>query len=42
LNVLEKAGFRYFIGGNPSKSPFTNSVIEDGMDLTLDIFAAKI
>ena len=42
LNVLEKAGFRYYIGGNPSKSPFTNSVVEEGMDLTLDIFATKI
>ena len=42
LSILEKEGFRYFIGGNPSKSPFTNSVVEEGMDLTLDIFATKI
>lgn len=42
LHILEKEGFRYFIGGNPSKSPFTNSVVEEGMDLTLDIFATKI
>lgn len=41
LLILEQAGMRYFIGGNSSKRPFTNSVIEDGMDLTLDIFARK-
>jgi hypothetical protein len=42
LHILEKEGFRYFIGGNQSKSPFTNQVVEDGMDLTLDIFATRI
>ncbi|HRG58451.1 MAG TPA: FkbM family methyltransferase [Bacteroidia bacterium] len=41
LAILEQAGFRYFIGGNHSKSPFTNRVVEDEMDLTLDIFATK-
>jgi len=41
LAILEQAGFRYFIGGNPSKSPFTSQVVEDGMDLTLDIFATR-
>lgn len=41
LAILEQAGFRYFIGGNPSKSPFTHSVVEEEMDLTLDIFATK-
>jgi FkbM family methyltransferase len=42
LHILEKENFRYYIGGNPSKSPFTNSLVEEGMDLTLDIFATKI
>jgi FkbM family methyltransferase len=42
LHILEKEKFRYFIGGNQSKSPFTNQVVEEGMDLTLDIFATRI
>jgi FkbM family methyltransferase len=42
LSILEQAGMRYFIGGNHSKSPFTNRVVEEGMDLTLDIFATKV
>jgi ribosomal protein S8 len=41
-HILEKEGFRYFIGGNQSKSPFTNQVVDEGMDLTLDIFATRI
>jgi FkbM family methyltransferase len=42
LEILEKEKFRYFIGGNQSKSPFINQVCEEGMDLTLDIFATPI
>lgn len=42
LLILEENGFRYFIGGNHSQSPFLNKVIEEGMDLTLDIFATRI
>lgn len=41
LQILEKEGFRYFIDGNKSKSPFVTKVIEEDMDLTLDIFASK-
>lgn len=41
LLILEENGFRYFIGGNHSQSPFLNKVIEEGMDLTLDIFATR-
>jgi FkbM family methyltransferase len=41
LAIIEQAGFRYFIGGNQSKNPFTSNLVEDGMDLTLDIFATK-
>ena len=41
LQILEKEKFRYFIGGNQSKSPFINQVVEEEMDLTLDIFATR-
>lgn len=41
LQILETGKFRYFIGGNQNKSPFTNQVVEEGMDLTLDIFATR-
>jgi len=42
LQILEDENFRYYIGGNHSTSPFINKVIEEGMDLTLDIFATRI
>ncbi len=41
LSILEQEGFRYYVGGSSKKSPFINKVIEEGMDLTLDIFATK-
>jgi FkbM family methyltransferase len=42
LHILEKENFRYFIGGSLNKSPFTNTLVQEGIDLTLDIFATKI
>ncbi len=39
LHLLEQKGFRYFIGGHYNHSPLAEQQHEQGMDLTLDIFA---
>lgn len=41
LLVLEENGFRYYLGGNEVHGNGYQPVIEEGMDLTIDIFARK-
>ena len=41
LSILSQANFRYYIQNNEKQSPFLNHIIENGMDLTLDIFAFR-
>jgi FkbM family methyltransferase len=42
LSVFESNGFRYVIGGDQKKHPFTHEATDEKMDFTVDIFATKI
>lgn len=42
LSIFESNGFRYVIGGDQKKHPFTNEATDEKMDFTVDIFATKI
>jgi len=43
LNIIKKAGFRYYIGpsGTPLHNPLYKRVVELSMDIQLNIFAYR-